>query len=89
MEGFSITGDTERGGQNLGFKDEKAEEAEIKVKQWLQKIAVPNDAIKLSPVITICYHANKPEEMFMYEVRKNNQRIVALYFGPINRKYFG
>jgi flavodoxin len=42
LEGFSITGGTERGGQNLGIKDEKAKEAEIKVKQWLEKIGIIN-----------------------------------------------
>jgi flavodoxin len=38
LEGFSIIGGTERGGQNLGIKDEKAIEAEREVKKWLQKI---------------------------------------------------
>jgi len=42
LEGFSITGGTERGGQNLGIKDEKAKEAETEVKKWLQKIGIIN-----------------------------------------------
>ena len=38
LEGFSITGGSERDGQLFVIKDEKAKEAEMKVKKWLQKI---------------------------------------------------
>ncbi len=38
LEGFEIRGGVERDGQYLGIKDERAREAETKVKKWLQKI---------------------------------------------------
>lgn len=38
LEGFSIKGGIERDGIYLAIKGEKAEEAETKVKEWLQKI---------------------------------------------------
>ena len=38
MEGFEIKGGVERDGVYLVIKDEKAKEAEAKVKKWLQKI---------------------------------------------------
>jgi len=40
VEGFSIRGGLERDGEYLVIKDEKAKEAETKVKKWLQKIKV-------------------------------------------------
>ena len=40
LEGFSIRGGLERDGQDLVIKDEKAIEAETKVRKWLQKIKV-------------------------------------------------
>ncbi|MDX2045858.1 MAG: flavodoxin [Chitinophagaceae bacterium] len=40
LEGFSIRGGSERDGQYLVIKDEKAKEAETKVQKWLQKIKV-------------------------------------------------
>lgn len=40
LEGFSIRGGSERDGQYLVIKDEKAKEAETKVKSWLQKIKI-------------------------------------------------
>ena len=40
LEGFSIRGGSERDGQYLVIKDEKAKEAETKVRKWLQKIKV-------------------------------------------------
>ena len=45
LEGFSMQGGVERDGVYLVIKDEVAKEAEMKVKQWLQKIKV----IKESP----------------------------------------
>jgi len=44
LEGFEITGGVERDGIYFAIKDEKAKEAEIKVKEWLQKIKVSRDA---------------------------------------------
>lgn len=38
LEGFTIGGGSERDGILLGIKDEKAKEAETKVKAWLQKL---------------------------------------------------
>ena len=38
LEGFSTKGGVERDGVYLAFKDEKRKEAEMKVKQWLQKL---------------------------------------------------
>jgi flavodoxin len=38
LEGFEMKGGVERDGQYLVIKDEKAKEAETKVKKWLQKI---------------------------------------------------
>jgi flavodoxin len=38
LEGFEIKGGIERDGQLFVIKDEKAKQAEIKVKKWLQKI---------------------------------------------------
>ena len=38
LEEFEIKGGVERAGIYLGIKDEKAKEAEVKVKKWLQKI---------------------------------------------------
>jgi len=40
LEGFIIRGGLERDGQYLVIKDEKAKEAEAKVKKWLRKIKV-------------------------------------------------
>jgi flavodoxin len=40
LEGFIIRGGLERDGQYLVIKDEKAKEAETKVKKWLRKIKV-------------------------------------------------
>src|SRR6185295_20307424 len=40
MEGFEIRGGIERDGQLFVIKDEKAKEAEAKVKKWLQKIKI-------------------------------------------------
>jgi len=40
LEGFEITGGIERDGIKLAIKDEKAKEAETKVREWLQKIKV-------------------------------------------------
>ena len=40
LEGFEIKGGVERDGIYFVFKGEKANEAEIKVKKWLQKIKV-------------------------------------------------
>ena len=44
LEGFEITGGAERDGKYLVIKDEKAKEAEMEVKKWLQKIQVNKDA---------------------------------------------
>ncbi len=44
LEGFEIKGGVERDGVYLAIKDEKAKEAETKVKQWLQKIRVIKEA---------------------------------------------
>ncbi len=38
LEGFEIKGGVERDGINLAIKDEKAKEAEVKVKKWLREI---------------------------------------------------
>ncbi len=40
LEGFVIRGGLERAGQYLVIKDEKAKEAETKVRKWLQKIKI-------------------------------------------------
>jgi flavodoxin len=40
LEGFEIKGGIERDGIKLAIKDEKAKEAETKVRKWLQKIEV-------------------------------------------------
>lgn len=40
LEGFEIKGGVERDGIKLAIKDEKAKEAETKVRKWLQKIKV-------------------------------------------------
>lgn len=40
LEGFEIIGGIERDGIKLAIKDEKAKEAEIKVKKWLREIKV-------------------------------------------------
>src|SRR6266498_3710943 len=40
LDSFEITGGVERDGQYLVIKDEKAKEAETKVRKWLQKIKV-------------------------------------------------
>jgi flavodoxin len=40
LEGFEIKGGVERDGVNFVIKDEKAKDAEAKVKKWLQKIKV-------------------------------------------------
>jgi flavodoxin len=40
LDGFFITGGVERDGKYFVIKDEKAKEAETKVKKWLQKIKV-------------------------------------------------
>ncbi len=44
LEGFEIKGGVERDGLFLVIKDEKAKEAETKVKQWLQKIKLVKEA---------------------------------------------
>jgi hypothetical protein len=44
LEGFEIRGGVERDGQYLVIKDEKAKEAETKVKKWLQKIKLMEEA---------------------------------------------
>lgn len=44
LEGFTTRGGSERDGQYLVIKGEKAKEAEAKVKKWLQKIKVIKDA---------------------------------------------
>jgi flavodoxin len=40
LEGFTMKGGIERDGISLEIKDEKRKEAEIKVKEWLQRIKV-------------------------------------------------
>lgn len=40
LKGFEITGGIERDGIKLAIKDEKAKEAEIKVKKWLNEIKI-------------------------------------------------
>jgi flavodoxin len=40
LEGFEIKGGVERDGINLAIKDEKAKEAEMEIKKWLQKIKI-------------------------------------------------
>src|SRR3954454_14881099 len=40
LEGFSIKGGVERDGVYFVIKDEKAKEAETKVKEWLEKIGI-------------------------------------------------
>jgi flavodoxin len=40
LEGFTIKGGVERDGRYLVIKDEKAKEAEVQVKKWLQKVKV-------------------------------------------------
>ena len=40
LEGFEIKGGVERDGVHFVIKDEKAKEAEIKVKEWLEKLKV-------------------------------------------------
>jgi flavodoxin len=44
LEGFTIRGGIERDGQYLVIKDEKAKEAETKVKKWLQRIKLIKEA---------------------------------------------
>jgi len=44
LEGFEIKGGVERDGVYFIFKDEKAKEAETKVKKWLQKIKIIKEA---------------------------------------------
>jgi flavodoxin len=44
LEGFEITGGVERDGVLLAIKDEKRKEAETKVKEWLQKIKLIQNA---------------------------------------------
>jgi flavodoxin len=44
LEGFSIKGGVERDGVYLVIKDEKAKEAETKVKKWLQKMELTKEA---------------------------------------------
>jgi flavodoxin len=46
LEGFEIKGGVERDGQYLVIKDEKAKEAETKVKKWLQKIKLIKEDLK-------------------------------------------
>lgn len=43
LEGFSMQGGVERDGQYLVIKGEKASEAEVKVKEWLQSINVTSE----------------------------------------------
>jgi flavodoxin len=44
LEGFEIKGGVERDGEYFVIKDEKAKEAENKVKKWLKKINVTKEA---------------------------------------------
>ena len=44
LEGFTIRGGIERDGQYLVIKDEKAKEAETKVKKWLAKLKLIKEA---------------------------------------------
>ncbi len=44
LEGFEIKGGVERDGVYFIIKDEKAKEAETKVKKWLQKIKIIKEA---------------------------------------------
>jgi len=44
LKGFEITGGVERDGVLLAIKDEKRKEAETKVKEWLQKIKLIQNA---------------------------------------------
>ena len=44
LEGFEIRGGIERDGVLLAIKDQKRKEAETKVKEWLQKIKLIQDA---------------------------------------------
>jgi flavodoxin len=44
MEGFEMKGGVERDGVYFVIKDEKAKEAETKVKKWLQKIKIIKEA---------------------------------------------
>ena len=43
LEGFEIKGGVERDGVYFVIKDEKAKEAEIQVKSWLQKIKIAKE----------------------------------------------
>ena len=45
LEGFEMKGGVERDGVFLDIKDERREEAETKVKQWLQKIKMLNNKL--------------------------------------------
>ena len=40
LEGFEMKGGVERDGIKLAIKDEKAIEAEAKIRKWLQKIKI-------------------------------------------------
>jgi hypothetical protein len=40
LEGFEIKGGVERDGVYLAIKDERAKDAENKVRKWLQKIKI-------------------------------------------------
>ncbi|HEV7333223.1 MAG TPA: hypothetical protein VGN63_19465 [Flavisolibacter sp.] len=42
MKGFTTKGGVERDGVYLAFKEEKAKEAEVEVKRWLQSIKLLN-----------------------------------------------
>lgn len=44
LEGFTIRGGSERDGQYLVIQEEKRREAEVQVKQWLQKLKLINIA---------------------------------------------
>ena len=44
LEGFEMKGGIERDGVLFVIKDEKAKEAEIKVKKWLEKLKVIREA---------------------------------------------
>jgi hypothetical protein len=46
LEGLSIKGGVERDGVFFVIKGEKAKEAEIEVKEWLQKIKLIKEAHK-------------------------------------------
>ncbi|MFO7721329.1 MAG: hypothetical protein R6W85_12955 [Gillisia sp.] len=40
LEGFSIKGGLERDGISLAIKEERAKEADARIREWLQKIKI-------------------------------------------------